>query len=217
MASGGVGTATIRGDNERIVPASRLTLRRAAAPLAPFEYGRRLRGFRVYLRRLALADQAEFLRLVRESRSLHHPWVAPPVGVAGFQRLLRRAQAKTVISLLVCEKRTRTILGVFNLSQILRGDFRSAYLGYYGHAAFAAQGFMKEGLELVVRYAFAKVGLHRIEANIQAGNQRSIALVEKCGFAKEGFSPRYLKVAGRWHDHERWAITLEAWRGRPRG
>ena len=114
-----------------------------------------------------------------------------------------------MISLLVCERTTRAVLGVFNLSEIFRGNFRSAYLGYYGHVAFAGQGYMGEGLELVVRYAFSKVGLHRIEANIQPGNRRSLALVEKCGFAKEGFSPRYLKVAGRWCDHERWAITLE--------
>ena len=165
---------------------------------------------------MAAKDQAEFLRLVRESRGTHHPWVAPPTGVAGFQRLVLRAEAETVVSLLVCERTTEAVLGVFNLSQIFRGNFRSAYLGYYGHVAFAGQGYMREGLVLLVRYAFAQAGLHRIEANIQPGNQRSIALVEKCGFAREGFSPRYLKVAGRWRDHERWAITLEGWRDRAR-
>ena len=173
-----------------------------------------MRGFRVYLRRLALADQAEFLRLVRESRDTHYPWVAPPSGGAGFQRLLQRAEEGTVVSLLVRERGSDALVGVFNLSQIFRGNFRNAYLGYYGHVAFAGRGYMTEGLVLVVRYAFGKVDLHRIEANIQPGNRRSIALVEKCGFAKEGFSPRYLKVAGRWRDHERWAITVEGWRAR---
>jgi ribosomal-protein-alanine N-acetyltransferase len=185
-----------------------------ASASAPAEYGRRLRGFRVFLRSLAAQDQVEFLRLVRESRSTLYPWVSPPSGLVGFQRLMRRVQVAAVISLLMRERTTEALLGVFNLSQISRGNFRSAYLGYYGHAAFAGRGYMTEGLELVVRYAFAKVGLHRIEANIQPNNSRSIALVEKCGFAKEGFSPRYLKVAGRWRDHERWAITLEGWRTR---
>jgi ribosomal-protein-alanine N-acetyltransferase len=126
--------------------------------------------------------------------------------------LVRRAEAETLVSLLVCERTTQAVVGVFNLSQISRGNFHSAYLGYYGHAAFARRGYMSEGLQLVVRYAFGKIGLHRIEANIQPGNRPSIALVEKCGFVKEGFSRRYLKVAGRWRDHERWAITLEDWR-----
>jgi ribosomal-protein-alanine N-acetyltransferase len=211
---GRVVTARVRRDNAWVVPPSRPASPRSAPLNAPSEYGRRLRGFRVFVRRLQASDQAEFLRLVRESRSSHYPWVSPPSGDAGFQRLLGRAEAETVVSLLVCDRVTEVVLGVFNLSQIFRGDFRSAYLGYYSHAAFAGRGYMSEGLELVVRYAFAKVGLHRIEANIQPGNRRSIALVEKCGFAKEGFSPRYLKVAGRWRDHERWAITLEGWRAR---
>jgi [ribosomal protein S5]-alanine N-acetyltransferase len=194
------------------VPARRSSLRRVDTAPPPSEYGRRLRGYRIFLRRLAAGDQAEFLQLVRESRNVHHPWVSPPTGVAGFQRLVHRAEQETVVSLLICARSTATMLGVFNLSQIFRGNFRSAYLGYYGHAGFAGRGYMGEGLELVMRYAFTKLLLHRIEANIQPGNLKSVALVERCGFAKEGFSPRYLKVAGRWRDHERWAITVERWR-----
>jgi ribosomal-protein-alanine N-acetyltransferase len=182
------------------------------APLenAPFEFGRRLRGYRIFLRHLAISDQAEFLRLVRESRRAHLPWVSPPMAAAGFQRLVRRAEARTVISLLACERRTKSILGVFNLTRMFRAHFRDAYLGYYGHIAFAGQGFMREGLELVVRYAFGDLGFQRIEADIQPANLRSIALVRRCGFAKEEEALRYLKVAGRVRDHERWVITAVA-------
>jgi ribosomal-protein-alanine N-acetyltransferase len=65
---------------------------------------------------------------------------------------------------------------------------------------------MCNGLRAVVRHAFAKLKLHRLEANIQPTNVASIALVQACGFTKEGYSPRYLKIGGRWRDHERWAI-----------
>jgi hypothetical protein len=51
------------------------------------------------------------------------------------------------------------------------------------------------------------IQLHRLEANIQPANLASIAVVRKCGFKKEGFSPKYLKIPGRWKDHERWAIV----------
>jgi ribosomal-protein-alanine N-acetyltransferase len=71
---------------------------------------------------------------------------------------------------------------------------------------------MREGLRLVVRHAFGALGLHRLEANIQPKNRASIRLVKRAGFTREGFSPRYLKILGRWRDHERWAITAEAFK-----
>jgi ribosomal-protein-alanine N-acetyltransferase len=73
---------------------------------------------------------------------------------------------------------------------------------------------MAEGLALVLRQTFGPLKLHRLEANIQPGNDASKRLVERAGFEYEGYSPRYLKIGGRWRDHERWAITRERWRPR---
>lgn len=75
---------------------------------------------------------------------------------------------------------------------------------------------MTEGLELVLRRAFTELRLHRIEANVQPANGPSIALVRRCGFVREGFSERYLKVGGRWRDHEHWPMYAELWRERRR-
>lgn len=97
--------------------------------------------------------------------------------------------------------------GAIHLSQMVMGNFRSAYLGYYVFAGYERQGVMRSGLQQVVRHAFRHLKLHRLEANIQPGNTASIALVRACGFTQEGFSPRYLKINGRWCDHERWAIV----------
>ena len=106
-----------------------------------------------------------------------------------------------------------TVMGEINLSQIVRGLFLSAYLDYQVGAPFARQGYMTEGLHLALRHAFTTLGLHRLEANIQPENAPSIALVRKVGFAREGYSRRYLKIGGRWRDHERWAILREDWEG----
>lgn len=90
---------------------------------------------------------------------------------------------------------------------MVHGNFRSAYLGYYAFEGYAGRGLMRQGLSLAVARAFRHLRLHRLEANIQPGNAASIALVRACGFSQEGFSPRYLKIGGRWRDHERWAIV----------
>jgi ribosomal-protein-alanine N-acetyltransferase len=71
---------------------------------------------------------------------------------------------------------------------------------------------MSEGMQLLLRHAFRTLKLHRIEANIQPGNEASLRLAERAGFEYEGYSPRYLKIGGRWRDHERWAITREVWK-----
>jgi ribosomal-protein-alanine N-acetyltransferase len=70
---------------------------------------------------------------------------------------------------------------------------------------------MREGLELVVRFAFEELRLHRLQAAIQPENERSIALVRAAGFRREGLARRYLKIGGRWRDHVRFAMLAEDW------
>jgi ribosomal-protein-alanine N-acetyltransferase len=71
---------------------------------------------------------------------------------------------------------------------------------------------MTEAVNLALRHAFKNLKLHRIEANVQPENFPSIAVLKRCGFSKEGFSRRYLKIKGKWRDHERWAIIKEDWK-----
>jgi ribosomal-protein-alanine N-acetyltransferase len=73
---------------------------------------------------------------------------------------------------------------------------------------------MTAALQRVLRDCFGRHRLHRLEANIQPTNRRSVALIKRLGFVKEGFSSGYLKVGGRWQDHERWALTRERWEDR---
>jgi ribosomal-protein-alanine N-acetyltransferase len=152
------------------------------------------------------ADEAEFLAAARRSARLHRPWVTPPLGTATFQALAARSQGPVNLAYLVRHGRTDALVGFINISNIIRGFFQSAYLGYYAFQGHERQGLMRAALRQAVRMAFTELKLHRLEANIQPGNVASIALVRSCGFAREGFSPRYLKIRGRWRDHERWAI-----------
>lgn len=164
---------------------------------------------RVGLRVLARTDRTEFLALARESRRLHRPWTYPPERADQFEELYGRSRRDDFVCLLACRLDTGAITGVFTISQIVRGAFQSAYLGYYAHEKHARQGFMRDALEQLIDHAFDSLGLHRIEANIQPGNVPSIALARGADFRLEGFSPRYLLIGGQWRDHERYAITAD--------
>ena len=164
---------------------------------------------RVTLRRATIDDGPSLIRANAENRSYHLPWVEPFADRVGFDVWFDRSASGRHLNLVVIETERGEIVGVVNLNEIVAGSFQSAYLGYYGMQAFAGRGFMTEAVGLAVQLAFDELGLHRVEANIQPGNTRSIALVKRLGFSLEGFSPRYLRVAGEWRDHERWAILAD--------
>lgn len=167
---------------------------------------------RVELRAPTANDCDEFIGAMRASRALHRPWLTPAATPEAFAALLHRAHGEAFDASLACRRDDGAIVGFFNISQIIRGPLQSAYVGFGAVAAHTGCGYMTEGMQLVLRRAFTDLRLHRLEANVQPANAASIALVRRAGFEREGFSERYLKVGGRWCDHERWAIRSETWR-----
>ncbi|MFG2689329.1 GNAT family N-acetyltransferase [Streptomyces sp. NPDC048405] len=176
-------------------------------------------GPRVGIRHFTYEDGAEFTARARESKDLHHPWLFPPDSDQAYEAYAGRLiEDRTKAGFLVCEKDPdpasgdapgSSIAGFVNINNIVEGGFLSGALGYGAFAHAAGRGLMREGLDLVVRYAFGPMRLHRLEINVQPGNAASIALARSCGFHLEGFSPRMLYLDGAWRDHQRWAITAE--------
>jgi ribosomal-protein-alanine N-acetyltransferase len=169
-------------------------------------------GDKVLLRAPTSKDCAEFIALNRASRPFHRGLVSPPIAPEEFAVFLKRSNTESSICVFVCLNSDSSIIGAISLSQIFRGGFQNAYLGYYVGAQYAGQGHMTEALQLLLRFAFKDLRLHRLEANIQPDNVASIALVKRAGFVLEGYSKRYLKICGRWRDHERWAILADDWK-----
>lgn len=160
---------------------------------------------RVRIRPLAADDGPAFVAAARASRTLHRPWVTAPCDADAFARHLARFDGETHHAFVVETTGTGELAGAIHLTHVVRGALCSGYLGYYAFAGHAGRGCLSQGLRQVVRHAFGPLRLHRVEANIQPGNAASIALVRACGFEREGFSRGYLKIGGRWRDHERWA------------
>jgi ribosomal-protein-alanine N-acetyltransferase len=169
-------------------------------------------GPRTILRHVRLTDEEEFLARVKASRRLHGRLVSAPSTPSAFRAWAARAVDLRRQLHLVCRRDDGAICGVMSLTGIVRDPLHSANLGYLAMVPYAGQGYMREGIELLLAQAFRRLKLHRVEAWIHPANAASIALASRAGLRYEGCSPRYLKVGGRWHDMLRFALCVEEWR-----
>ena len=137
---------------------------------------------------------------MRASRRFHSPWLTSPTTDEAFDRLLRRVEDERYEPLFVCLRHTGAIAGYINIGEIVRGSFQSAFLGYGAVATYAGQGYMGEGLELVLARAFRDIGdcigntailavsgdIDRRQDNVAMGHRHK---------ARERFGERKLTVA----------------------
>ena len=124
-----------------------------------------------------IQDCPEFLEQVKRSRDFHASWVALPADEKQYREYLYKAEQDNQCALFLRLKSTHQMIGVFNISKIVRGCFQSAYLGFYVFDGYQRQGLMTQGLHQLLEFAFTILNLHRLEANIQPSNLASIALV----------------------------------------
>ena len=134
----------------------------------------RAASVRVLIRPAEKSDLKAFVTLARRSRRLHRGWIAAPDTPDKYRAYLRRMTPPANYAFLVCRRHDQAIVGVINLSNVVRGLFQSGYLGYYAFAGYERCGYMRAGLQAVVRHAFRVLKLHRLEANIQPDNVASI-------------------------------------------
>jgi [ribosomal protein S5]-alanine N-acetyltransferase len=174
---------------------------------------------RLYLRDLGPAQAAAVRAYGLRSAEYHKPW--DPARPADYWELpavaarlkSQQEESRSGSALCLCLSRKddpEHIIGVANLRNVIRGALLSAHLGYALAPDAVGQGYMTEAVDRVVRIAFAELALHRVECNIMPRNARSLAVAQRAGFEREGFSPRYLRINGHWEDHVRLARLNEA-------
>ena len=172
----------------------------------------RVNGNKVFLRYVTLDDFEEMRVLFEASRKFYKGLIDTPDTIEKFAAYVARNESEANECFVICRQTDERIVGAINLSQIFRKAFQNAYLGYSLGAGDTGKGYMTEAVELVLRFAFKELKLHRVEANVQPENLPSISVLKRCGFTREGFSRKYLKIGGKWRDHERFAIIREDWR-----
>lgn len=156
----------------------------------------------------------------RRNREAHARW-NPPQTDATFsvegqrERLAGNAAAIAAGTLvgwwLFAREAPHRAIGQIHLSQIARGPFCNAMLGYSIDTEHEGRGLMREALEAVLADAFDRVGLHRLQANVRPENLRSLALLDRLGFEREGLARDYLFIDGAWRDHVMTAKRAPRW------
>ncbi|WP_232699319.1 GNAT family N-acetyltransferase [Brevibacillus daliensis] len=175
-------------------------------------------GPRLYLQLLSPLHAESLLTYFTENRQFHEPFV--PVRDDSFfslehvtnlvnQKHLVDTDQKYMFGLFTNNE--HQLIGKLTLSQICRGPFQNAYLGYDVHHASQGHGYMTEAVKLLIPFAFRSLSLHRIQANVMPHNTASISVLTKAGFTKEGFAPHYLKINNVWEDHLMFGITQESY------
>jgi ribosomal-protein-alanine N-acetyltransferase len=178
-----------------------------------------LRNGAVELRREKMSDWSEWARLRGISRDFLGPfesrWPLDSLTRGAFARRLRRhareQEAGSGHYFLIFRVEDGTLLGGINIVNVRGGIVQSGTLGYWIGAPFARRGYMTDALRAMLRFAFDDLRLNRVEAACLPDNVASRRLLEKCGFAREGYARQYLRIDGRWQDHLTFAILKDDW------
>jgi ribosomal-protein-alanine N-acetyltransferase len=174
-----------------------------------------LRGERVLIRPLGEEDAALALTYLEENRAFLEHWEPhrddswftveaqrQEIAAAAEDRAADRGYAFGVFA-------AGELVGRIGLSQVFRGSFQNAYLGYSIAERWNGHGFATEAVGLVLRFAFEEAALHRVQAAVMPRNAGSIRVLEKNGFREEGYAVRYLCINGAWEDHRIFARTRD--------
>ncbi|SJZ71291.1 GNAT family N-acetyltransferase [Consotaella salsifontis] len=126
-----------------------------------------------------------------------------------IQRYRQDARERTGYTFFLFDEPGRTLYGGATIGLIRRGVSQSCTLGYWMGEPYAGIGLMSRAVEALKHFVFDVEGLHRIEAACLPSNERSIRLLERAGFRREGYARHYLKIAGRWEDHYLYALLAD--------
>lgn len=176
-----------------------------------------LTGERVLLRLPQAADYREWAALRGESRAFLEPWeprwAADELDRSAWRHRLGRYREDfargVAVAFFVFDRASGALVGGITLGNIRHGVARSGHIGYWTGERHAGKGYMHEALVLLSRHAFETLRLHRIEAACIPDNARSIRVLEKAGFQREGLLRSYLKINGAWQDHYLYSLIAD--------
>jgi [ribosomal protein S5]-alanine N-acetyltransferase len=180
-----------------------------------------LRGSGTFIRPLELSDAAAMLEVRARNDEFLRPFepLKPDDYLtlgAQRQEIERSAQdwrADRGYAFGIFSTNGSELIGRLALSNVARGAWQNATLGYFVDEAHNGRGHGTEAVGLVLEFAFIYANLHRVQAAVMLRNEPSARVLQKNGFRFEGTSKSYLRINGVWEDHHVYALTLEDWEG----
>lgn len=168
-----------------------------------------IEGDGVTLRMPQMPDFEEWVALREASRDFLIPWEPTwpddDLTRGAFRRRLKRyaedLRTDQGYAFLIARNSDGALVGGLTLANIRRGVAQACSVGYWTGLPFVRQGNMTAAVRAIIPFAFASLRLHRIEAACIPSNDGSIRLLEKTGFAREGYAREYLCINGTWQDH----------------
>ena len=169
----------------------------------------------IFIRQLELSDAEDLLKLEVENRDffqLYSPlkdekFYTIDGQVERIEKNVLLTKQDSVYSFGIFLTDSKQLIGNVTLSEVARGNYQSCWVGYYLDRKHNGKGYMTKAVKLVVDYGFNELKLHRIEAGVMPHNIRSIKVLEKAGFHKEGIAIENVKINGRWENHQTLAIV----------
>lgn len=104
------------------------------------------------------------------------------------------------------------VVGRISISGIVRGAVEAGSLGYWVDKEVTGRGIATFAVRAAVAIAFGALGLHRLQAEVQVGNDASVTVLERCGFVEFGLAPAFLRLGGHWADCRMFQLINGAWR-----
>lgn len=172
---------------------------------------------RICLRQLAEEDTGDMHAVYSDEVAMAYWSIAATKTIEETRQLVRRdveAVEKGLALFWAIEwKQTGAVIGKCTLWQYDESNQR-AELGYILNRQYWRMGLMSEALEAMIDYAFSGLRLHRLEADTDANNTASLALLEKLGFQREGFFRERWYVNGQRQDSVMLGLLKTDWADR---
>lgn len=178
-----------------------------------------LNGEQCFLRTLQEEDVRQMTELVRRNKaywSIYEPlhpseYYTEKIQLRKIQESIRQMQMRREYSFGIFLRESQQLIGHISIYSIKRLPFSSAFVGYSLDEQQVGKGIATEALELICRFAFEEIGIHRLEAYVSPKNVGSVRVLEKAKFEQEGLLKQLLYVNGTWEDHYMYALLEDVY------